>query len=218
MRALVASETAALAARNVMARSLIWITAKDRITLVAQSIGFWDDLGTANMQVTDALTGLAVSRNFVGAGALLGVDDIPMTADMAIKEITVVLSQIDANVAQTVRGYDARLAPIQIYRGLFNPTTHVLVAPARCRFVGIVDAIDIADPADKQEGSITLKCVSQLRELTRSNPSMASDEDQKRRSATDRFLRFSNGVGDWDVAWGQISTGANKNKNKKDKK
>jgi hypothetical protein len=203
MRALTPEETAALASRRLRARNLVWITAKDRVTEAAQSIGFWDDVGTVSMQVRDALAGLVVARTFIGAGGLLGVEDVPLTSDLAIHEVSLTLSQIDATVAQTVRGYDPRLGPIQVYRGLFNPDTHALVAPARCRFVGFVDAIDIVDPSDKREGRIEIRAVSQLREMTRSNPSMGSDEDQKARSSGDRFFRYAGAVSEWSVAWGQ---------------
>jgi len=215
MRALVAAETSALGARKVRARNLVWITAKDRITLIPSSIGFWSDVGTVSMQVRDALTGLAIARTFVGAGALLGIDDIVLSSQLAVQEITLTLSQIDANVAETVRGYDPRLGPIQIYRGLFNPDTHNLVAPARCRFVGFIDAIDIVDPKDKQAGSITVRAVSQLREMTRSNPAMGSDEDQKARFAGDRFFKFAGAVQDWEVAWGQQAVKPGKKGRKK---
>jgi hypothetical protein len=203
MKTLTDSETAAIAARSVKARNFLWLTVKDRTTGVPTSAGFWDDLGTISAKVADVLTGGEATRTFTGAGAMLGLEDVPLTADLSIKSVTIHLSQIDAAVASAVRGYDPRLGPIQIYRGLFNPTNWSLVAAARCRFVGVVDSIDIVDPEDKGAGRITIKAVSQLRELTRSNPATGSDEDQKTRLSTDRFFRFAGAVSEWEVAWGQ---------------
>lgn len=213
MRTLTPAEITALGQRAVAFRNLVWLSAKDRNTGVVNSLGFWDDVGTTQVQVTDAFTGLPVLRTFVGAASLLQIDDITMTSDLSVQEVAVRLSSIDATVAQAVRGYDARLAPIQIYRLILNPASGVAAAPGRARFVGVVDTLEITDPAEGNEGSVTLNCVNQLRELTRSNPDMASDESQKLRSS-DRFYQYSNDVTRWQVSWGEKRTSIRK-KNKK---
>lgn len=221
MKSLNSAEVTALAQRALSFRNLVWITAKDRSTGALNSLGFWDDVGTRSLQVYDGYTGAIVTRSFVGAGSLLRVDDVVSTAELAVRELTITLSGVDDTVAQAVRGYDARLAPIELYRLILSASTGNPVSPARARFVGIIDSLTINDPERGGLGLVTLQAVSQMRELTRANPDMTSDDSQKERAtdlgiATDRFYEYSNAVTKWQIAWGQLSLKAQK-KNKKDK-
>lgn len=224
MKSLTAAENAALAARNLAFRNLIWMTAKTRAaTPVPVAMGFWDDVGTRSIQVIDALTGAAVTRSFVGAGSLIQVDDVVAAAALDVRELVIRLSGIDASVAQAVRGYDARLAPIQVYRVLLNPVSGTAIAAARPRFVGIVDTLRIRDPARGGQGGIEISAVSQMRELTRANPDMTSDDSQKDRAAAlatplvDRFYEHANSVVGWTIAWGALSLKAQRKQAKKDR-
>jgi len=218
MRTLSTAERDALAERSISLRNLVWITAKDRETGAKHSIGFWDDVGTVTHSVVDALTGVAVARTFIGAGSLMHVEDIAASADLSIKAVRIELSGIDANVADTVRGYESRLAPIQIYRTILNPATGAAYASARARFVGIVDTLEIKDPKPGERGGVTLQAVSQLRELARANPDMTSHDSQKRRLSTDAFYQFANDVVKWRIMWGAHSIVAGGKKNKKERR
>jgi hypothetical protein len=222
MKQLTSGELSALAQQSVSLRNLVWIVAKNRTTGAKQSMGFWNDVGTRGISVIDALTGQTVTRNFIGAGSLLNVDDVVATAELQVRELQVVLSGIDANVANAVRGYDARLAPCQVYRLMLNALTGNPVAPARCRFVGVVDSLVINDPRPGGQGRVTLQLVSQMRELSRANPDMTSDDSQKGRAAgagltTDRFYQYANAITKWTVAWGAMSLKGQRKQNKKDK-
>lgn len=222
MKALTGAELAALAQRALSFRNLIWITAKDRDTGVAQSVGFWNDVGTLSIPVHDALTGAIVARPFVGAGSLLDIDDVVSTAELSVRELTVRLSGVDATVALAVRGYEARLAPVQVYRLLLSPADGNPVAPARARFVGIIDSLTINDPPRGGQGNVTLNLVSQMRELTRANPDMISDDSQKARATSlgkppDRFYEYTNAIPNWTIAWGTLSIKAQRRRAKKDK-
>jgi hypothetical protein len=141
------------------------------------------------------------------------------TAELSVREIVIRLSGVDATVANAVRGYDARLAPIQIYRLMLNPASGAPIAAARARFVGIVDRITINDPRRGGRGNVVLQAVNQLRELSRANPDMTSDDSQKDRAepTTDRFYEYTNQIANWTIAWGALSLKAQKrNKKKKD--
>lgn len=217
MRTLSAAESSAIVARSVAFRNLVWITAKDRTTGALNSLGFWDDVGNLSVTVVDPFTGNNAARTFIGAGSLLGVDDVAASADLSVKQIKIKLSGINASVAQAVRGYDARLAPIQLFRLILNPTSGTAVAPARARFVGFVETVEINDPSPGGQGEVTVTAVSQLRELSRANPDMTSSESQKMRLAGDRFLEFANDVSTWRIMWGALSIKAARKKNKKDR-
>jgi hypothetical protein len=225
VKALSSAEITALSRQALSFRNLVWITAKTRVVPPAVpalvSIGFWDDVGTRSLAVIDALTGATVTRSFVGAGSLLSVDDVVSTAELTVQELSVMMSGIDATVANAVRGYDARLAPVQVYRLLLDPASGNVIAPARCRFVGIVDSLSINDPPPNGTGVVTLRCVSQMRELTRANPDMTSDDSQKLRAelpaTTDRFYEYSNAVTKWVIAWGSLSVKGLRKQDKKDR-
>jgi hypothetical protein len=224
MKSLSAAELSALAARSLAFRNLVWITAKNRTTGALTPFGFWDDVGTRALQVIDVLTGATVTRNFVGAGSLLQIDDVVATSELQVRELVIRLSGVDATVANAVRGYDARLAPIQVYRLMLNPASGAPIAAARARFVGIVDSLKINDPTRGGQGNVIVSAASQMRELSRANPDMISDPSQKQRAEgtgkpTDRFYQYTNEIANWSIAWGALSPKAqrrNKKGNKKD--
>lgn len=204
MRDISVEEQAARAERVVIPRSLVYIWAKNRDTGAEEEMGFWNGVGNYDFQVYDGLTGSTETRTFTGCGSLLSVDNIQLAMDLSVRTVNVGLSQIDENVAQAIRGYDARNARIEIYCGLLNiENQQELVAPARARFVGFVDQAVIATPAEGGTGSITLSCVSCTRELTRVNSDVRSDESQQRRYAGDRFFKDVGVTGQIEVFWGQ---------------
>jgi hypothetical protein len=203
MRDLDLAEIAAIQAGTVVARNLVWLTAITRDTGEPVDIGFWDGGFDATLSVKDGRSGNVVERLFYGGPELLDIDSIPLTSDISIRNVDIRLSQIASSVQLFVRGYDVRSAPIQIYRGYFDQDTRELVAPAKARFIGYVDQAPIETPAEGQEGSCTLRCVSTTRELTRTSPEVRSHESQLVRSGgTDAFYKDVATVGDWDIAWG----------------
>lgn len=204
MRSLASPVLTALAGRSLVARDLFWITVHDRNSPSAvQSLGLWNDVGTVSTSVIDALTGATVSRTFYGAGSLVNIPEIPLTADLSVREINVTLSQVDDIVANAIRGYDAKQAPVQIYRALFDPTTRLIVNAGFPRFVGFVDTLTIQTASEGGTGGIVLKLVSQIRELTRDNPDVRSSESQNVRASGDTFYKYVEEVGEWKQWWGR---------------
>jgi len=202
MRYLDPAEITAIAARTVVARDFVVITVKDRLTGNTSDVGFWSDAGPFSCLVRDGRTGVIASRTFVG-GALVSIGDIPLTSDISVRTVDVVLSGIDASVIDAIRTYDARNAPITIYRGYLNPDTLELVAPAKARFIGFIDTAPIETPAEGGASTVTLSCVSHTRELTRRNPDVRSHESQILRKADDDFFRDTTVVGGWELFWGK---------------
>lgn len=199
---------AALAARALVARDFILVTGKSFADGTIRTVGFWSDFGTITVSVIDGDTGEAVSHDYIGTATLMAIDDIPLTADVTIRTINASLSQINEAVTDEVRGYDLKQAPVQIHRGLFDPTTRNLVAPPRPRFVGFVDKCVITTPQEGNDGSIVLTMTSHTQELTRFNTDKCSDDSQKARHANDAFYQDMAVVGNWQVFWGQASGSA----------
>jgi hypothetical protein len=203
MRDLDAAEITAIQARSVVARDFLWVTATDRATSLPVSKGFWNDVRTVSVNVKDGRTGAIVARDFRGIGGALVVGSIPLTSDITIRSVDIELPQLDDITQLLVRGYDVRGAPMQLYRGYFDPATRLLAAAAKPRFVGYVDGAPIMTPKEGGEGSITLKCVSTTRELTRTSAEVRSHESQLARTAgADDFYIDTGVVGEWDLAWG----------------
>lgn len=202
MRNISAANLAALQARALVARDFLWIVARDRLTNAPVTDGMWSDVGNVSASVIHPDTGLEVTRDWYGSGTLVAIDDIPLVSNLTVQNVNIRLSQVDDRVEQLVRDYDCKQARVEIYRGLFDPSTRQMVAPAECRFVGFVDTIEIKTPSENEEGSVTLTCASHTQEMTRSNPDTRSDATQKLRHAADGFFQDSGTVDSWEIFWG----------------
>jgi hypothetical protein len=202
MRDVDPAELAAIQAGTVVARTLVTLTVKNRLTGNPVPLGFWMDAGPAAFNVINLRTGAVEARSFVGE-ALLSVGDIPLISDISVREVEVVLAAIDGSVQDAVRTYDARNAPIEIHRAYLDPVTMAQVAPARCRFLGQVDTAPIETAAEGGASTVTLTCTSTTQELRRRNPDVCSYESQIQRSSTDDFFRDTGVVGDWTLFWGK---------------
>ncbi|KAA0689862.1 hypothetical protein DTW90_30690 [Neorhizobium sp. P12A] len=203
MRNISAENYAALQARRLVARDFLWLVVRTLDTGLPFGYGFWSDVGNVSAQVLNPDTGAAESRNFEGSGSLIQISDIPLVANLTVQNTTISMSQIDEGVANIVRGYDLKQARVEIYRGMFDPDTRQMVAPAFSRFIGFVDNVVITTPKEGEEGSVELTCASHTQEVTRSNPDTRSQDSQVLRSATDNFFQDTTTVGDWEFFWGR---------------
>lgn len=202
MRDVDPAELAAIQANTVVARTLVTMTVKDRLTGNPVPLGFWLDAGPASFNVVNPRTGAVEARAFVG-DALISVGEIPLTSDISVREVEVVLAAIDDSVQDAVRTYDARNAPIEIHRVYLDPATMAQVAPARCRFLGQVDTAPIETAAEGGASTVTLSCTSTTQELRRKNPDVSSYESQILRKSDDDFYRDTGVVSDWTLFWGK---------------
>jgi hypothetical protein len=184
---------------DISAHVLIWVTAKDRSTGAAQPIGFW----TGDDDQTFVIGGQA--RLYHGAGAVLQVPVMLYQVGLSVRMHTLRLSSLAPEVVAAIRQYDARFAPCEIHRALFEPGTNALVAEPHRVFRGWVDAVKIATPAKGGRADCSVTLASAARALTRGLPIMRSDATQQLRSG-DRFRRFIDLSGTIDVAWGEAGT------------
>lgn len=204
MRAISPENQAALAARRLVARDFLWIVARDRSTGNPVSVGFWSDLENVNAFVINPDTGLPVTRNYYAAGGLISIEDIPAVSVLQVQDVHIRMSQLDEMVANAVRLYDVKQARVEIHRGLFDPESRNMVAPAVVRFVGFVNKVEILTAAENEDGYVDITCVSHTQEMTRSNPATRSHEDQLTRNDTDTFFIDAAVVSEWDLDWGAV--------------
>lgn len=186
---------------GIRSRDIVYFLVRSLDGQSQKTFVFWNGIDPVAITVIDGATGLAVERDCIGDGALLSMDDIPLTSDLTVQTIKVSLSQIHETVQDMVRGYDIRVADVQIHRAAFDPQTNALVAHPLPHFVGKVNKAPISTPASGQEGSIDIDVVGHIRELTRTNAAKKSDETQKRRSG-DRFRKYNSSSGSVSVFWG----------------
>lgn len=204
MRNISPANYAALQARALVARDFLWLIVRDRATNAPVTEGLWSDVGNVSASIIHPDTGLEVTRDWYGSGTLVQISDIPLIANLSVQSVAIRLSQIDDRIERLVREYDAKQGRVEIYRGLFDPDSRQMVAPAECRFVGFVDTIEIQTPTENEEGGVTLSCVSHTQEMTRSNPDTRSDATQRQRSASDGFYADAGTAAEWEIFWGSV--------------
>ncbi|PKP67336.1 MAG: hypothetical protein CVT86_01935, partial [Alphaproteobacteria bacterium HGW-Alphaproteobacteria-8] len=100
------------------------------------------------------------------------------------------------------RGYDARLAPVEIHRAFFAPASGELIEAPHRVFKGWIDAISLPTPEVGGQGAVEVTLASSARALTRPLALKKSDESQRRRS-DDRLRRYTDISGSVDVYWGE---------------
>lgn len=167
------------------------------------TFGFWTGEDDVSVDIVSAIDGETVSRDFIG-GALpeSGIPPIVDALGLEARSLELRLSQIHAAVQDMVRGHNIRVSVVEVHRGFFDPRTYELAAPPSPRFLGRIDGALIDTPAVGGEGAIALTAVGDAIDLTRVNPALKSDEQQKLRSG-DRFRRYADTAGAIEVFWGQ---------------
>lgn len=196
MRSFDTATATALAASEIVARALVWIRAKDRSTGTEETIGLWTGEDVASFTINGQ------ARTYYGAGALLAIEPIVSQSGLVVQMSRMTLSPLAPEVAQAIRGYEPRLAPVEIHRALFDPLTMGLVAEPHRVFSGWIDEVVLTTPEASGEATVEVTMASAARGLTRTLPLKKSDETQKRRSG-DRFRRYADVSAAVDVFWGE---------------
>lgn len=179
----------------VRVHTLVWITARNRSTGLPESIGLWN--GPDHQQFD-----IGGIRDYYGAGNILGLDRITYGSGLEVRMHTITLSAISPEVEQAVRGYDARLAPVEVHGLLIDPVMNTIVGTPWLALRGWVDEVEIRTPAVDGEGGIDLRVASAARALTRTLSLKRGDASHQLRGG-DRFRRYAEISGTASVAWGE---------------
>lgn len=187
---------------GIVPRTFVYVTAKDRDTGAPVSIGLWSGDEDVDFTVISGVTGLPVTRSYYGA-VNLSVSSIPRVSDLTTQTVTIEMSQVAEITQLLVRGYDVRLAKVEIHEITLDTSSRLPSAVPDIAFLGEVDGAPIDTPAVGQDGRITISLVSDaISMLERVNPAKSSAEGQKRRSG-DQWGKYSSTVGSWKIPWGQ---------------
>ncbi|MBB3452311.1 hypothetical protein FHT86_000567 [Rhizobium sp. BK313] len=187
---------------GLVPRRFVWITGKSFDTGDVASIGLWTGDDDIDISVISGITGVSEGRTYYG-GLNLQLSPIARTADLTVQTVTITIGQIAPVAQQLLRGYDLRLAPVEIHDMTFDPVTRQPSSAPEISFLGIADGAPIKTPVVGQDGDIEISAISAaIAMLERNNPAKSSYEGQKRRSG-DEFGLYSSTVANWQIPWGQ---------------
>jgi hypothetical protein len=203
MRSYNAPTLAALQSRTaIVARLLVWVVARNRTTGLPEPLGLWTGADDRSFTIDGS------PRTYVGAGGLMQVPPISAQTGITVRMLRLTLSPLNQTVADMIRTYDARFAPIEIHRQLFDPVdTRPISTPHRI-LSGLIDEVEIGVDPSGLETRCEVTVASSARYLTRTLTLKRSDASQRRRS-DDRFLRYADVSGDVDIYWGELRPGRN---------
>jgi hypothetical protein len=191
------------ACTGVASRHMIHVVARNRATGGQETLGLWQ----GDDHLTIAING--VNRSYFGAGTLIGMEPIRAGIGLEVRMLQLALCPLTPEVALMLRGYDARLAPAEIHRGLLSLETGQLIAEPIRVFRGWVDEVKIRTGAVSETGEVsgnseaTVTLASAARGLTRALTLTRSDAEMRRRNAGDRFRAYTDIAGEVGVWWGE---------------
>lgn len=185
MRSVPSNTLALLQARQgLKVRVFVWLNARNRSTGATETMGLWTG------QDNEFFTVEGQSRLYYGAGNLLDIPPLEVAVGLDVRMYRISLTTLSPEVAQLVRGWDVKGAPVQIHRGIIDPATGILADPPHRVLEGSVDEVEWTNAALGDTPSCTLVIATSARDLTRSLPDTWSDACQRLVSG-DRFLRYS---------------------------
>lgn len=195
---------ASRSSQNIESRTFVRVAGRNRSTGEIVWANFWDGIETVAAQIYNLDTGAIETYTFVGVGSLISADAPTYVCEqtITIRNLNLTLSQINADVANIVRGYDLHEQPCNVYQGDFDPLTGDMVAPAESIWSGFTDTCEITEPEAGNMGSIVISVRSHQTEMTRTNTAKRSHASEILRNANDNFLQDVATVGDWITWWG----------------
>jgi len=182
---------------GVASRHMVHVIGRNRSTGAPEALGLWQ----GDDHLTIAING--ANRTYYGAGGLIGVEPIRAGIGLEVRMLQATLSPLTPEVALLLRGYDTRLAPAEVHRGLLSLETGQLIAEPIRVFRGWVDELKIRTGEVGGSGEATVTLASAARGLTRALTLTRSDTEMRRRNAGDRFRDYADIAGEVGVWWGE---------------
>lgn len=182
---------------SVRPRRLVWITARRIATGATESLGLWDGDDDHDFVIG------GVTREYRGAGGLLGMDDPIYETGLVVRRMNIWLTLAAPEVLAAAMDYDLRLAPVEVHRIFTDPHSHLPIAAPHRIWKGFADGAPSSRAGLGSGGKrLTLTVASAAMALTQTVPLYYSDEAMKARSG-DRAFRYADVSGDVPVYWGE---------------
>lgn len=185
-------------ARGIVPRYFAWIKALNTQTDEIEEIGLWNGPVPVSVAVIQPGDGATVTRPYQGVAGLMQAPSIPMTMKLEVRTVKLVFSNLTPEIINVVKVYKAKNHPIEIHRGLLDPSTMNLVDPALCIFDGATNRAPIKRGKPDNPGSVTIECQSHARTLAMGSSEKFSAEFLKRRGADYPWIDAPA-----SVTWGQ---------------
>lgn len=166
---------------------------------------YWTGEDDIALNVIPAGETAPVSRNAIGGGTLREIPAIVDAIGVEARSVSIGLDHISAAAGSPmdmVFGNNVRVARVEMHRAFFDPATWNLVSTPVLIFAGRVDGASVDDAAAGGEGGLSLEAIGSAIDLSKTNPAMESDEQQKRRGG-DRFRRWGDSAATVETWWGQ---------------
>jgi hypothetical protein len=151
-------------------------------------VRFWTGYGTLQW----------ASKDWTGAGTLIGISEIEENTEIVATGITVTLAGVDPALVSAVIGEARQNMPGRIWVGFLDGSRNVLADPYLA-FRGRLDVPSISDSADGCTIGITYENV--LGDLLRPREIRFTDEAQKQLYPTDRGFEYVTKIQDKDIKW-----------------
>lgn len=197
MRAYDSGTLALLASGRMVTHALV------QFDFPSGTYGFWDGAGQL------AYGGLT----YVGAGALIGIDEVELPGSLESTAIKLTLTAIPntdltPDTLASIEGEQYHGRPVTLRRAYIHPDTRAVVSVERV-WRGYLDQV-AHDVAIGGQAVLSLSCESRARDLTRRGWRVWSDTDQRRIDPTDGGMRHAAVAGRQTVFWGRTPGSAKK--------
>lgn len=194
----------ALASGAIVLRDILTIKGKNNGGTPVPFV-YWTGEDNIIVNVAPLGGGTPESRNALGGATLLDVPPMVDAIGLEARGVSFGLDHISSasgSPMDAVYGNNIRVARVELHRALFDPATWNLVSTPHLIFAGRVDGASVNDAAAGGEGGLSLDAISSAIDLTKTNPAMESDEQQRLRSG-DRFRRHGDTAAQVETWWGQ---------------
>lgn len=176
------------------AAQLLWVQARNRTT------GATETIGLSTRDDVDQITIDGQLRTYIGGRVLMSVEPFEYTAGLDVRVHRVTLSGIAPSVEQMVRQYDARLAPVEVHRAIYNTDTGAMVGAPERKLKGRLMGAGFQF-SQSGEATCDLSIASSARDLTRSLTGTYSSSTLKAVRPGDGFFDFADLSGSVQVEW-----------------
>lgn len=167
--------------KNRHFETLVWARVKRLDNGNPVEFGFWTGATDRSFTVEGA------SRSYFGAQG--GIQPSAWTYEKGLEVFThTTRLSVSPEVDEMIRDYHIADAPYEIHTGLFDPVDLSLIGFAR-RWQGVIDTAVINDGVIGGQSSITIRSMTKAIAGLKVLPGGKSDADQKRRNASDGFLK-----------------------------
>lgn len=199
-----AETQAALASGAVVLRDFLVVSGKT-LGGTPKVFPYWTGEDNVVLNLLPLGAGSPVSYDFIGGGTLLDVPPLIDAIGLDARSVSLGLDHLSTAAngpMDMVYGHNVRVARVELHRGLFDPDTWRLVSTPHRILAGRVDGAAVNDAAPDSTGGLTLEVIPSSIDLTRTNPAMESDEQQRLRDG-DRLRRYGDTAGQVETWWGQ---------------